>query len=495
MGCADNIFRLYAGEITTKRVTVIQPKDKVTDPDVPTDLTGTEVVITCKESTSQSNAEAVAQVSQSVHVDAINGITDLVFDLTNVSNRIKNEGCLLVCDAWIINDAGQRLPQGVFEGEVIASPNKAQGVIDPEDPTISVDDDTLTVNGDIDTQGSIVLTGTLTAAGDISTSGDLDVVNVNASGTVTAGGDISSGGSITATGDISGDDFNASGSITSGGDITATGDIQANSITVSGDGNVGGKISTDGCVEAGCLALDDQTTDPTLAGTGKSAIWQSDGTGSGDDGDIMATVFNSAGGSITRTLVDFDKPDLAVSDIQGYYSLLTGFYFGGTATETEITEDNVNTWVDVLIDTHPAGTFDYRPTAMKAADSVGITGDGSEGSPIIFNLEGLTIRSSANFRSSMSFEPDVDESILETRLLFNRHSGTTPSDDFAIEEVTLNMTQGADIEYAAEPMLSFFVGDTIDTNGVGDAGKCRFQIKASVEGTLRVRALTWYIQS
>ena len=175
--------------------------------------------------------------------------------------------------------------------------------------------------------------------------------------------------------------------------------------------------------------------------------------------------------------------------------MLTGFYFGGTATETEITEDNVNTWVDVLIDTHPAGTFDYRPNAMKAADSAGITGDGSAGSPIVFNLEGLTIRSSANFRSSMSFEPDVDESILETRLLFNRHSGTTPSDDFAIEEVTLNMTQGADVEYAAEPMLSFFVGDTIDTNGVGDAGKCRFQVKASVEGTLRVRALTWYIQS
>lgn len=307
MGCADNIFRLYAGEITTKRITVIQPKDKVTDPDVPTDLTGTEVVITCKESTSQSNAEAVAQVSQSVHVDAINGITDLVFDLTNVSNRIKNEGCLLTCDAWIINDSGERLPQGVFEGEVIASPNKADGVVAPDDPTISVEDDTLTVNGDIDTQGSIVLTGTLTAAGDISTSGDLDVVNVNASGTVTAGGDISSGGSITATGDISGDDFNASGSITSGGDITATGDIQANSITVSGDGNVGGKISTDGCVEAGCLALDDQTSNPTLSGTGKSAIWQSDGTGSGDDGDLMVSIFDSLGGSITRTLVDFDS--------------------------------------------------------------------------------------------------------------------------------------------------------------------------------------------
>ena len=183
-----------------------------------------------------------------------------------------------------------------------------------------------------------------------------------------------------------------------------------------------------------------------------------------------------------------------VEDIQGYYSILTGFYFDGAPTETEIDENNVNQWVDVLIDADPQGTFDYRPTAMKDADPVGITGDGSAGNPVVFNLEGLDLHSAANFRSSMSFEPDTDESVLETRLLFNRHSGTTPSVDFPIEEVTLNMTQGADIEYAAEPMLSFFVGDTIDTNGPGDAGKCRFQIKSSVEGTLRMRALTWYIQ-
>jgi len=494
MSCSDNIFKLYAGEITTKRVTVIQPKDKVSDPDVAVDLTGTEVVITCKEDTAQSNAEAVAQVSQTVHTDAINGITDLNFDLTNVSNRIKNEGALLVCDVWIIDDAGNRLPQGTFEGEVIASPNKVTGVIDPDDPTISADDGVLTVNGDIDAQGSI------TATGDITTSGDVDAANITASGTISADGDISTDGSVTATGDVtasgdvSGFTLTASGSIVSQGDITASGDIYGDNVTATGNVTVDGDISTDGAVEAAYVSLNEQSADPALAGAGKSAIWQSDGTGAGDDGDIMAKIYDSAGNSITRTLIDYDTPNLEVSDIQGYYSLLTGFYFNGTATETEIDENNVNTWVDVLIDTDPSGTFDYRPTSMKEADSVGITGDGTAGSPIVFNLEGLSIRSSANFRSSMSFEPDTDESVLETRLLFNRHSGTTPSQDFSIEEVTLNMTQGADIEYAAEPMLSFFVGDTIDTNGVGDAGKCRFQVKASVEGTLRVRALTWYIQ-
>ena len=190
----------------------------------------------------------------------------------------------------------------------------------------------------------------------------------------------------------------------------------------------------------------------------------------------------------------FNEAGLSLEEVQGYYSILTGFYFNGTATETEIDENNVGTWVDVLVDPDPSGVFDYRPKLMKQADATGITGDGSDGDPIVFNLEGLSLRSAASFRSSLSFEPDTDESVLETRLLFNRHSGTTPSQDFSIEEVTLNMTQGADIEYSAEPMLSFFVGDTIDTNGAGDAGQCRFQVKSSVEGTLRVRALTWYIQ-
>ena len=57
------------------------------------------------------------------------------------------------------------------------------------------------------------------------------------------------------------------------------------------------------------------------------------------------------------------------------------------------------------------------------------------------------------------------------------------------------MSQGADVDYPAEPLLTFFVGDTIDTNGVGDAGKCTFEVRSTVPGTVRMRALTWYISS
>ena len=135
---------------------------------------------------------------------------------------------------------------------------------------------------------------------------------------------------------------------------------------------------------------------------------------------------------------------------QGYYGLLSPFYFAGTATETEITVDDVNTWVDVLLTTDVNGTFDKRPQAMKDAYAQGHEGDGTEGSPIIFSLEGLDINAFANFRASMSFEPDENEGELESRLLFNRHSGTI-SIDFAIEEVSLSMQNGADRDYVSEP--------------------------------------------
>ena len=189
----------------------------------------------------------------------------------------------------------------------------------------------------------------------------------------------------------------------------------------------------------------------------------------------------------------FNNSSASADSVQGYYGMLSPFYFGGDATDTVIDTDDVNQWVDVQLSVDASGLFDNRPTSMQDAQAIGHEGDGSDGNPIIFKLEGLDLHSSANFRASMSFDPEEDEGQLESRLLFNRHTGTSPSDDFPIEEVSLSMQNGADVDYVSEPMLSFFVGDTIDTNGAGDAGKCRFQIKSNVQGTLKLRALTWYI--
>ena len=180
--------------------------------------------------------------------------------------------------------------------------------------------------------------------------------------------------------------------------------------------------------------------------------------------------------------------------LQGYYALLSNYYFtGGIATEKAIPEGDVDQWCDVELTIDPQGVFDYRPTSMKLAQANGHTGTGATGSPLIFDLEGLTIESFCNFRASMVFTPEEDEGQLETRLLFNRHTGTTPGSDFSIEEVSLNMANGADLDYPTEPTLTFFVGDTIDTNAAGDAGKVRFQVKSTVPGVISMRALTLYI--
>ncbi len=172
----------------------------------------------------------------------------------------------------------------------------------------------------------------------------------------------------------------------------------------------------------------------------------------------------------------------------GYFALLTNYYFtGGVATETEITIDDIGEFVPVNFTVDPQGTFDNRPLDMTEATATPFDVDQ------YFSLEGLTQNSSCTFRASMSFEPDEDEGALEARLNFRRHSGTTPSEDFQIADVALAMSQGADIEYPAEPTLTFFVGDTIDTNGAGDAGSCTFQVKSTVPGTVRMFALTWYV--
>ena len=184
----------------------------------------------------------------------------------------------------------------------------------------------------------------------------------------------------------------------------------------------------------------------------------------------------------------------ARDEAQGYYGLLSNFYFTeGNATEHAIELEDIDTWLDVRMDVNADGLFDRRPIAMTELQPLGHLGTGAEGDPIVFKLEGLTLESFANFRASMSFNPDDDGGQLEGRLLFERHSGTTPGVNFSIEDVVLSMAQGADSDYIAEPMLSFFIGDTIDTNGIGDAGKFRFQLKSNVPGTISMRALTTYL--
>jgi len=191
---------------------------------------------------------------------------------------------------------------------------------------------------------------------------------------------------------------------------------------------------------------------------------------------------------LTTELLGESIENLIDTEAQGYYGLLTDFYFDGAATETVIAVEDVDQYVDVNFTIASEGIFDKRPESMKTADPVGF-----DPATQLFNLESLTTEHFGAFRASLSFDPDEDDGELSARLEFQRHSTATPVDPFPIEDIVASMSQGADTEYPVEPYLTFFIGDTINTIAPGDSGKCKFQIKSSVPGTVSMRALTWYI--
>jgi hypothetical protein len=196
---------------------------------------------------------------------------------------------------------------------------------------------------------------------------------------------------------------------------------------------------------------------------------------------------NSATTNITSSEVITDR-------IQGYIGLLSAVYFDGDATSNQILIDDVDVWQEVVMTIHPNGVSDKRVDAQKEAVPNGYSGTGAVGDPIVFLLEGLVEESAATLRTSLTFIPDEDGGRLDSRIFLERHSAATPSEDFPINAAGLSMESGADEEYPHLVSVQFFVGDTINTNGVGDAGKIRFQVKSDVTGTILMNEMALFIQ-
>ena len=170
-------------------------------------------------------------------------------------------------------------------------------------------------------------------------------------------------------------------------------------------------------------------------------------------------------------------------------------------TSSEIAIEDVDVWQDVVMTIqapvdglHLGGVADERVTTMKEANAVGHSGTGAEGDPIVFLLEGLKESSYCTLRASLTFEPDEDGGRLDSRIFLERHSAALPSEDFSINSAGLAMESGANEEYPHLVSVQFFIGDTLNTNGVGDAGKVRFQIKSDVAGTVSMNEMALFIQ-
>lgn len=61
----------------------------------------------------------------------------------------------------------------------------------------------------------------------------------------------------------------------------------------------------DGSENADMMSLSSQSSDPDDPSDGSMVIWLSDGTGSGDDGDVMVKITDTLGTTKTTTLIDF----------------------------------------------------------------------------------------------------------------------------------------------------------------------------------------------
>lgn len=71
--------------------------------------------------------------------------------------------------------------------------------------------------------------------------------------------------------------------------------------------NTSKEIKRSAQIPTNYLRFNEKSSDPADPDSGTSIMWQSDGTGSGDDGDIMMKISDSGGTVKTATVVDFSS--------------------------------------------------------------------------------------------------------------------------------------------------------------------------------------------
>jgi hypothetical protein len=74
--------------------------------------------------------------------------------------------------------------------------------------------------------------------------------------------------------------------------------------SATGNTVIAGTLDVTGDTSVAGIVLTEKSADPSDPAEGKTSIWQSDGTGAGDDGDIMLKI-TAGGATKTVTLVDF----------------------------------------------------------------------------------------------------------------------------------------------------------------------------------------------
>ena len=181
--------------------------------------------------------------------------------------------------------------------------------------------------------------------------------------------------------------------------------------------------------------------------------------------------------------------------IQGFHGYTTDFFTVGVANTFQTLD--ADTFTIILPQVASSGIQSHLPSVMDDANGGDpyITGAGVTigTGQTEFSLAGLGSGASCLVRTSLAFNPDIDNTNLDVRLVFTTNTDTqgTGLTNFNItKEQALICNEGADQSYRSEVLFSFFVGDTLEGTSKSNAGSFHIEASASEEGDLEVAAVT-----
>ena len=203
-------------------------------------------------------------------------------------------------------------------------------------------------------------------------------------------------------------------------------------------------------------------------------------------GKFVGVTNSGGGGADTETVRDA---------IQGFHGYTTDFFTVGVANTSQTLE--ADTFTIILPQVASGGIQSHLPTVMDDANGGDpyITGAGVTigTGQTEFSLAGLGSGAACLVRTSLAFNPDIDNTNLDVRLVFTTNTDTqgTGLTNFNItKEQALICNEGADQSYRSEVLFSFFVGDTLEGTSKSNAGSFHIEASASEEGDLEVAAVT-----
>ena len=167
---------------------------------------------------------------------------------------------------------------------------------------------------------------------------------------------------------------------------------------------------------------------------------------------------------------------------QWYLAYITNYYnFDGSNTTQQLIAGEWQKLQPTV-----SATFDHRTAEALTAAPAGYNYNGNDE----FTCAGLKAGSHCTVRILSRFSPDVDESQAQLRLNFTTNSGTTIPASFEVVQQSVTMTQGADVWYTDENLITFFVGDTLAGDTIADAGYFQIDALSSVDATLEILGVT-----